>query len=240
MKKRIFIVEDDRELARVLSDNLTFCGFEVVCVGDGDAALSGLNTFVPDLILLDVMLPGRNGFDICGLLRQRGRTPVILLTALNDKTDKLRGLDMGADDYITKPFDFDELRARVSAVLRRARPAVDSLKLGTVVIDFRTLRATDGKTEIHLTHREFDVLQYLAERQGRVVLRSELLREVWGYPDNPRTRSVDYAIVRLRKKIEPDPYNPRYVHTVHGDGYCLTTNDETAVQHAQNTPLGPQ
>lgn len=226
MKKRIFIVEDDRALARVLSDNLTFCGFEVAWVGDGDAALARIHSFVPDLVLLDVMLPGRNGFDICGLMRQCGRTPVILLTALNGKNDKLRGLDMGADDYITKPFDFDELRARVNAVLRRARPTVDSLKLGGVVIDFRALRASDGDKDIHLTHREFDVLHYLAERQGRVVLRTELLREVWGYPDKPRTRSVDYAIVRLRKKIEPDPYHPRYVHTVHGDGYCLTTDDD--------------
>jgi DNA-binding response OmpR family regulator len=235
MKKRIFIVEDDRALARVLSDNLAFCGFEVEWAPDGNVALSRLQAFSPDLVLLDVMLPGHNGFDLCGLMRQRGRTPIIILTALNEKTDKLRGLDMGADDYITKPFDFDELRARVNAVLRRARPTVDSLTLGTVIVDFRLLRAMDGERDIHLTHREFDVLHYLAERQGRVVLRSELLREVWGYPEKPRTRSVDYAIVRLRKKVEPDPYHPRYVHTVHGDGYCLTTNDDSSIRLAPKT-----
>ena len=234
MKKRILIVEDDRALARVLADNLTFCGFEVEWAPNGDVAMARLQAFAPDLILLDVMLPGQNGFDLCGLLRQRGRTPIVILTALNQKDDKLRGLDMGADDYITKPFDFDELRARVNVVLRRARPTVDSLTLGTVVVDFRALRATAGDRDIHLTHREFDVLHYLAERVGRVVQRSELLREVWGYPEKPRTRSVDYAIVRLRKKIEPDPSHPRYVHTVHGDGYCLTTSDE-AVRRAPRT-----
>jgi len=233
MKKRIFVVEDDRALARVLSDNLTFCGFDVKWVADGDAALKQMHSFAPDLVLLDVMLPERNGFDICGLMRQRGRTPVILLTALSGKDDKLRGLDMGADDYITKPFDFDELRARIDAVLRRARPTVGAIRLGRVLIDFGMLRATDGDKELHLTHREFDVMHYLAERKGRVVMRSELLREVWGYPDKPRTRSVDYAIVRLRKKIEPDPNHPRFVHTVRGDGYCLTTNDDPGAVREQ-------
>lgn len=229
MKKRILVIEDDRALARVLADNLTFCGFEAAYSLDGNAALAQLQTFAPDLVLLDIMLPDRNGFELCGLIRQRGRTPIIILTALNAKTDKLHGLEAGADDYVTKPFDFDELRARVNAVLRRGRPTVDWVKLGTVTINFNTLKATDGEREVHLTHREFDVLHYLAERKGRVVQRSELLRELWGYPEKPRTRSVDYVIVRLRKKIEPDPHHPRYVHTVHGDGYCLTPNEDSDI-----------
>ena len=226
MKKRILIVEDDLALARVLSDNLAFCGFEVSTAADGNDALARVRSFCPDLVLLDIMLPGQNGFDLCGVIRQRGRTPVIILTARDQKADKLRGLEIGADDYVTKPFDFEELRARIQAVLRRARSMVDRLKLGKVVIDFNALRAVAGRREIHLTRREFDLLSYLAERHNSVVHRVELLREVWGFPEEPKTRAVDYAIRRLRRKIETDPQTPRYIHTVHGDGYCLTVETE--------------
>ena len=222
MKKRILVVEDDAALARVLRDNLTFDGFDVQCVTEGSAALQVVREFTPDLVVLDVTLPGMSGFELCGLLRQRGRTPIIILTARGQKADKLRGLNLGADDYITKPFDLEEVLARVRAVLRRARPAVEQLMLGGVTIDFRAQNASDGGRTIHLTHREFELLAYLAERQERVVRRAELLREVWGYPDTPSTRSVDHAIARLRKKIEPDAHHPRFIHTVHGDGYCLT------------------
>ncbi|OFW24798.1 MAG: hypothetical protein A3H97_17985 [Acidobacteria bacterium RIFCSPLOWO2_02_FULL_65_29] len=225
MKKRILVVEDDQGLARVLSDNLAFCGFEVANVGDGDDVVSRVRSFCPDLVLLDIMLPGRNGFDLCGLIRQGGRTPVIMLTARDQKADKLKGLDLGADDYMTKPFDFEELHARIRAVLRRARMMVVRLKLGKVLIDFNELRATSGRRDIHLTRREFDLLSYLAERHNAVVHRVELLREVWGFPEEPKTRAVDYAIRRLRRKIEADPRNPRYIHTVHGDGYSLTIMD---------------
>ena len=226
MKKRILIVEDDLALARVLSDNLAFCGFEVSTAADGNDALARVRSFCPDLVLLDIMLPGQSGFDLCGVIRQRGRTPVIILTARDQKADKLRGLEIGADDYVTKPFDFEELRARIQAVLRRARSMVDRLKLGKVVIDFNALRAVAGRREIHLTRREFDLLSYLAERHNSVVHRVELLREVWGFPEEPKTRAVDYAIRRLRRKIEADPHTPRYIHTVHGDGYSLTVETE--------------
>jgi DNA-binding response OmpR family regulator len=222
MKKRILVVEDDAALARVLRDNLAFCGFDVACVIDGALALAKAREFAPDLIVLDITLPGTNGFDLCGVLRQGSRTPIIILTARSQKADKLRGLNLGADDYITKPFDLEEFLARVHAVLRRARPPVEQLLLGRVVIDFRAQTATKAGYTLHLTHREFEVVEYLAERQERVVHRNELLREVWGYLDVPRTRSVDHAIARLRKKIEPDPHHPRFIHTVHGDGYCLT------------------
>jgi DNA-binding response OmpR family regulator len=223
VKKRILIVEDDAALGRVLRDNFEFEGFDVALTADGEAAVKMAREMSPDLIVLDVMLPGSlNGFDLCGLLRHGGRTPIVMLTAKSQKTDKLRGLNLGADDYVTKPFDLEELLARVRAVLRRARPSIEHLTLGSVVIDFQARSAVkDGRT-LHLTYRELELLQYLAERQQHVVFRNELLREVWGYPDAPFTRSVDHAVARLRKKIEQDPHRPRFIHTVHGDGYCLT------------------
>ena len=223
MTRRILVVEDDAALARVVRDNLAFEGFKVKCVADGDQAVAAVKEFAPDLVLLDVMLPGRSGVDLCGILRHgQQRTPFIFVTATVQKSDKLRGLKLGADDYVTKPFDVDELVARVHAVLRRARPAVDRLALGQVTIDFRALRAWRGKQEIHLTHREFELLQYLAERPGVVVHRDHLLRDVWGFADTPTTRAVDHAVARLRRKIEGDASHPRFIHTVHGDGYSLT------------------
>jgi DNA-binding response OmpR family regulator len=214
MKRRILIVDDDQGLSRVLSDNLAYCGFDVRCVANGDEALTHVRAYSPDLVLLDVMLPGTSGFQLCSLIRQGGRTPVVMLTARDQKSDKVKGLELGADDYITKPFDFEELQARIRAVLRRARLNVVSLELGDVTIDFAAHRATRSGRDIHLTRREFNLLSYLAERQNSVVDRSELLREVWGFPAEPKTRAVDYAIRRLRRKVEKDPHNPRFVHTV--------------------------
>jgi DNA-binding response OmpR family regulator len=228
MKKRILVVEDDASLARVLRDNLAFEGFDVECAADGNAAVSAARAFAPDLVILDVMLPGRDGFELCGLLRQGGATPIIMLTARSQKADKLKGLKLGADDYVTKPFDVEELMARVQAVLRRTRPAVERVALGDVSVDLKQRTVTRGSAELHLTHLEFELLRYLLERQGRVVYRHELLREIWGYPDVPSTRSVDNAIARLRKKIEPDPGRPRYLHTVRGDGYSITPEGQTA------------
>jgi len=221
MKKRILIVEDDAALAQVVCDILVFEGFDVELVTDGSVAIDRAREFMPDLVLLDLTLPGRNGFDLCEVIRRGGRAGVIILTARGRKADKVRGLGLGADDYVTKPFDVDELLARIRAVIRRTRSGVDHLTLGAVFIDFVALRASDGIRALHLTRREFDLLHYLAERSDRVVYRDELLREVWGYPELPNTRSVDHAIARLRKKVEPDPHNPRFVHTVHGDGYQL-------------------
>ncbi len=224
-KKRILVVEDDAALARVLADSLTFAGFDADRAGDAHTALRRARASAPDLVLLDVVLPGCDGVELCRLIRRGGATPVIMLTARNEKADKLRGLEAGADDYITKPFDFDELRARIWAVLRRARIMVERLRLGRVTIDFTTLTAVDGARKIHLTQREFDLLSYLAERKGRVVHRGELLREVWGFLDQPTTRAVDYAVKRLRAKVEPNPHAPVFIHTVHGDGYSLTFDE---------------
>lgn len=220
-KKRILIVEDDDTLVRVLHDNLVYDGFEVCSVSDGNLAVDRARDFAPDLILLDIMLESRNGFELCPVLHQGGRTPIIMLTAKGQREDKLRGLKLGADDYVTKPFDLEELLARIHAVLRRTRPLVHELIMGDVHVDFHALSAKRRQRTLHLTHREFEVLRCLAERRGRVVHRNELLLEVWGYPELPNTRSVDNAIARLRKKIEKDPKRPHFIHTVHGDGYYL-------------------
>jgi len=221
MTKRILVVEDDAPLARVVTDNLRFEGFEVQWAADGSEAIDKARTFAPDLILLDLMLPTHDGFELFGLLRQRGPTPIIVVSARGQKVDKVRGLELGADDYVTKPFDLEELLARIHAVLRRASPPAQSLVLGDVTIDFRNRSATRSGKPLYMTNREFELLRYLADHRNRVVYRAELLREVWGYSDQPLTRSVDHAVARLRKKIEPDPRTPRYIQTAHGDGYRL-------------------
>lgn len=222
MKPRILLVEDDRALARVLRDNLSAVGFEVEWANDGNAGLTKVRTFAPDLIVLDVMLPDTNGFDLLGLLRRGNRIPIVMLTARGLKADRLQGLNLGADDYVTKPFDLEEFLARVNAVLRRTRPSREQMALGDTIIDFHARTVTRDGTDIHLTDQEFELLKYLADRQDRVVYRDELLARVWGYPEAPHTRSVDHAIARLRKKLEPDPHHPRFIHTGRGDGYRLT------------------
>ena len=221
--ERILIVEDDPTLRRLLRDNLVFEGYRVEAVADGKSAIAHVRSSAPDLVVLDLTLPDIDGMELCPLLRQSGKVPIIILSARGQKLDKIKGLKLGADDYITKPFDLQELLARISAVLRRSHPALERLAIGRLVIDFRSQRATSGQTPVHLTHREFELLRYLAERREKVVHREELLKEVWGYLDtNVTTRSVDHAIVRLRKKIEPDPHHPEFIRTVHGDGYCLS------------------
>jgi two-component system, OmpR family, response regulator VicR len=219
--ERILIVEDDRSLARVLRDNLTCEGFQVEAADRLGVASHLAQTFNPDLILLDLMLPDGNGLEVCQALSQCGKVPVIIITARGQKIDKLRGLSAGADDYVTKPFDLEELLARIKAVLRRANPLFHRLTLGDVTVDFATLTATKGAYPLQLTSREFDILRYLAERRGRVVSRDTLLRDIWGAPADLETRAVDNAIVRLRRKIESDPHSPQFIHTVHGDGYQL-------------------
>lgn len=230
-RTRLLLVEDDRALAHVLSHDLRQSGYDVDLVANGDRVLEHVEGFHPDLVLLDVMLPGTNGFDLCGTIRRRGHTPVIMVTARDAKTDILRGLDNGADDYVTKPFDFDEFLARIRAVLRRTHPDVSRLTLGHLTFDFSRLQVI-GAAGLHFTPREFAILSYLAERRGSVVHRSDLLREVWGYPQEPRTRAVDFAIKRLREKIEPNPHVPRYIHSVRGDGYRLTIDDRAVPEDA--------
>jgi DNA-binding response OmpR family regulator len=223
MSKRVLIVEDDRAIARVLRDNLAYDGFSVECAWDGEEALAKAREFPVDLVLLDLMLPGLDGFAVCRVLTQGpARTPVIILTARSEQEDKVRGLELGADDYVTKPFALEELLARVHAVLRRTQPLLHRLVLGDTLIDFGLFHASRGGVDLGMTHREFELLRYLAERAGKVVSREELLRGVWGYRDMPFTRTVDNFVARLRRKIEPDPHHPRFLRTAHGGGYCLT------------------
>ena len=222
MRRRILIVEDDPALAEVVRDNLVVDGFDVTVARNGDEAIDISRASVPDLILLDVMLPGVDGFKLCGLLRENGRVPIIIVSARGQKADKLHGLHVGADDYVTKPFDMEELVARITAVLRRSKHDIGAVRLGRTVIDFENQRAYNQDGEVHLTQRDFDVLRYLAARNGRVVRRDEILREVWGFIDPPTTRSVDNAVAKLRKKLEDDPHAPKFIHTAFGDGYRIT------------------
>jgi DNA-binding response OmpR family regulator len=223
MKRRIMVVEDDTSLGCLLRDNLMYEGFDVSLVGDGRRALKEGASFKPDLVLLDVMLPGIDGFEVCRRLSQSPfKTAIIMLTARDQKGDKVQGLRLGADDYITKPFALDELLARVNAVLRRVHPADDCLLLGSVKFDFKRYTAVRKNEKVAFSQREMEVLHYMSERAGKVVTREELLRNVWGYQTVPLTRSVDNLVARIWLKIEPDPENPRYIHTVYGDGYRLT------------------
>ena len=226
MPKRILVIEDDAALSSLLRINLVYEGFEVECVNDGGRAPGRVREFGPDLILLDLMLPGLDGFRLLEALGPDRHAPVIVLTVLGQRADKLRGFSLGVDDYVTKPFDVEELIARIHAVLRRSSPELERLALGDVVIDFAARNATCHGAPVHLTDLEFDLLRYLADRRSRVVYRDELLRTVWGYPDTPITRSVDNTVARLRKKIEPDDGEPRYIHTVRGHGYVLTPDGE--------------
>lgn len=221
MRKRILIVEDDPNIARLLLDNLTIDGFEARWATDAHAGLVACQEFIPDLVLLDVMLPDGSGLDVVALLRQGGRRSLIILSARGGKSDKLAGLTLGADDYVTKPFDMGELVARIRAILRRTSSESGAIRIGGIEIDFHRQRAVGPRGEMHFTAREFEILRYLASHQSRVVHRDQLLRDVWGI-DKVTARVVDIAIARLRKKIEVDPRAPTFIRTVHGDGYCLT------------------
>jgi DNA-binding response OmpR family regulator len=221
MATRILAVEDDPGIARLLNDNLTIDGFDVRVASTGHDALCECQSFTPDLVLLDVRLPDTDGFKLCQLLRHGGQRPVIFVTARGLRADKMEGFAVGADDYVTKPFDMEELVARIHAVLRRTRPKHEQIALGPTIIDFVAMRATRAGQEVRLTKREFDVLQYLAEHAGTVVSRERLLTEVWGAQAVETTRAIDFAVARLRRKIELTPHAPRYLTTAHGDGYAL-------------------
>ena len=227
MRKRLLVVEDEMAIARLLQDNLAYEGYRVELASDGPEALRKVDEFLPDLVLLDLMLPGQSGFEVCEIVSARVERPaIIVLTSRREEQDKVRALNLGADDYVTKPFALDELVARVQAVLRRSHPDRASVTLGSIVIDFRNSRAYKDGQEFDLRLREIEILRHLSARPGKVVTRDELLRLVWGYQHVPLTRTVDIAIARLRRKIEPDPHHPRYLRTAHRDGYSLTLNPD--------------
>jgi DNA-binding response OmpR family regulator len=222
---KILVVEDDEPIAQGLRDNLEFEHYEVAIATDGQTALTMIREQRPDLILLDIRLPRLSGYEVCQKLRAGGnRTPILMLTARGEEEDRVLGLDLGADDYITKPFSVRELLARVRVQLRRSSPSPDlpeDMKCGEITIDFRRYEARRGEQAVELTRKEYGVLRLLAAREGLVVTRDELLETVWGYDAPQTTRTVDNHIATLRAKLEPDPANPRYLHTVHGVGYKL-------------------
>ena len=223
--KRILVIEDEPQMLLGLRDNLELEGYEVATAADGDEGLQKALAFQPDLVILDVMLPRKNGFDVCRELRARGTaTPVVMLTARNQETDKVLGLELGADDYVTKPFSITELLARVRAVLRRtgARPAAapaDSYRIGDLEIDFKMHQARRGKQRVEFTAREFELLRYFVSHTGQVVTREQILNEVWGYEEFPTTRTIDNFVAKLRQKIEKAPHAPEHILTIHGSGY---------------------
>jgi two-component system alkaline phosphatase synthesis response regulator PhoP len=219
---RILIVDDEPEMIRGLEDNLRFEGYQTVSAPDGKRGLALALSEAPDLILLDIMMPGMSGWDMCRELRQKGiDIPVIMLTARGEEADRVLGLELGADDYVAKPFSLRELLARVRAVLRRPGPRLklEEIAFGDVRLHLRARQAFKAGTEVRLTRKEFDLLRYLLEHRGEVVTRDRLLDEVWGYDQYPTTRTVDTHILRLRQKFEKDPEHPVFILTVHGQGY---------------------
>jgi DNA-binding response OmpR family regulator len=223
---RVLIVEDDPMILRGLRDNLAKKEYDVITASDGEEgyrlALSGK----PDLIILDLMLPSMNGLEICQKLRADGfSTPILMLTARGEESDRVLGLDLGADDYVTKPFSIRELLARVRARLRSTQTGdalPDELRFDDVVVDFRRFEATRRGSPLEMTKKEFGILRLLAAKVGEVVSREDLLNDVWGYENYPSTRTIDTHIGWLRAKLESNPAAPRRLITVHGVGYKLT------------------
>jgi DNA-binding response OmpR family regulator len=227
----ILLVEDDEAMATALRDGFAQEGYAVTLASDGATGLAVAQQGSPDLVILDVMLPKMSGHDVCRSLRQAGMTlPIIMLSARGQEIDKVVGLKLGADDYVTKPFGFMELLARVEAVLRRTmpKPAADaSYRFGDVVVDFAGGQVIKNGEVVDLSAREFRLLQFLVEHRGQVVARDTLLDEVWDYDRPPLTRTVDMHVAKLRKKIEADPADPRHILTVHGMGYKFADSDES-------------
>lgn len=229
-KTRILVVEDDTAILRGLTDNLRFEGYEVIPARSGEEGLRLLLEGEPDLVILDVMLPVLSGFDICRRARKEGKMmPILMLTARAQEVDRVMGLDLGADDYVTKPFSIPELLARVRALLRRAdagTPLPERVTFGEVRVEFEKYEARRKGDAVRLSPKEFGVLRLLVGREGEVVSRTDLLHEVWGYDHFPTTRTVDNHMASLRSKLEEDSAEPRYLLTVHGVGYKFVGDPE--------------
>jgi two-component system, OmpR family, alkaline phosphatase synthesis response regulator PhoP len=219
---RLLLVEDEPGLVRTLTDRLTAEGYVVETVGNAETALQSIVRGGFDAILLDVMLPGGSGFDVCRKVRQQGiQTPILILTARGELVDRVVGLKLGADDYLVKPFDMAELLARIEALLRRRSwpPSRAVLRCGDIVIDLRRAEVSKSGRSVELSVLEFRLLRYLAERPGEAISREELLNQVWGYDAMPSSRTVDVHVAWLRQKLEDNPRHPQYLLTVHGVGY---------------------
>ena len=220
---KILVVEDEPDMVLGLKDNFEFEGYEVITASDGEAGLEAARQRKPDLVVLDIMLPKLSGLEVCKTLRGEGfGAPILMLTARGQEIDKVVGLELGADDYVTKPFSIRELLARVRAILRRSdgsRKRLSSYRFSDIELDFEIYRARKGKEPLELSPREFELLRYLIERKGDTVSRDQLLEDVWGYDSYPSTRTVDTHIAKLRAKIGDSGSEPRFILTIHGVGY---------------------
>lgn len=221
---RVLLVEDEPGLQLALTDRLMAEGYRVETAGDGHTAIQRASGEPFDVIILDVMLPGRDGFDVAKTVRQRGvQTPILMLTARTQVVDRVVGLKLGADDYLTKPFEMAELLARIEALLRRAPSTsgvtLERFQFGDVLVDARKAEVSKDGALVELSAKEFHLLRYFIEHRGATISREELLTEVWGYQATPSTRTVDVHVAWLRQKLEPNPRVPQYILTVHGLGY---------------------
>ena len=220
---KILIVEDEPDMVMGLRDNFEFEGYEVITASDGASGLERAREHKPDLVVLDIMLPRISGLEVCKMLRSEGHEmPILMLTARGQEIDKVVGLELGADDYVTKPFSIREVLARVRAILRRtdgAKKRLARYHFGDVELDFESYRATKASSPLELSPREFELLRYLIERKGETVSREKLLEDVWGYESYPSTRTVDTHIAKLRAKIGDSGSEPRFILTIHGTGY---------------------
>jgi len=226
--KKILIVEDEPDMVKGLKDNLEFEGFEADTAMDGTLALQKVLQNKYDLILLDVMLPGVSGLDICKAARKEGVvTPIIMLTAKGEEIDKVLGLELGADDYITKPFSLRELLARIKAILRRppigkeGNVESEFISIGNIKVNFKNYVAQKGTIEIKMSYKEFEILHYMYMNAGKIIQRDDLMSDVWSIDYEVTTRTIDNFILKLRQKIEADPNNPKIILTVHGVGYKM-------------------
>lgn len=223
---KILIVEDEPNMRLGLKDNLEFEGFDAEIAEDGKDGLTKILENNYDLVIMDVMMPNMSGFDVCRNVRKSGvTTPIILLTAKGEEIDKVLGLELGADDYVTKPFSLRELLARVKAILRRSEnfslQENKLVRIGKIEVDFNGYKAISNKKDIQMSHKEFEILHYLWKKRNTTVSRDDLLTEIWGYDETPTTRTVDNFILKLRQKIEFDPNHPKIILTVHGVGYKM-------------------
>ncbi len=220
---KILVVEDEPDMILGLKDNFEFEGYEVLTASDGAAGLEQARLHKPDLVILDIMLPRLSGLEVCKTLRGEGfEAPIIMLTARGQEIDKVVGLELGADDYVTKPFSIRELLARVRAILRRSdgsKRRLSRYRFDDVELDFETYRGTRAGQALDMSPREFELLRYLIERKGETVTRERLLEDVWGYENYPSTRTVDTHIAKLRAKIGDSGSEPRHILTIHGSGY---------------------
>jgi two-component system, OmpR family, response regulator VicR len=234
MEKRILVVDDEQPIADILQFNLQKEGYEVICAYDGEEALQKVEEVMPDLILLDIMLPLKDGMEVCREVRKKYDMPIIMLTAKDSEIDKVLGLELGADDYVTKPFSTRELLARVRANLRRHSQAVaqeetndtNEIIIGSLVIRPDAYIVLKRGETIELTHREFELLHYLAKHIGQVMTREHLLQTVWGYDYYGDVRTVDVTVRRLREKIEDNPSHPSWIVTRRGVGYYLRNPEQ--------------